>query len=113
MAWEKAIEHGETIYKLTASRSFSADNGLVDQIRRAVVSISSNIAEGFERGSNRSFIQYLYFARGSAAEVKSQLYLANKLGYINKQDLENIIEENSEIAKMLNGLISYLKKKID
>src|SRR4030065_2762694 len=80
--WEKARELVKAIYKLSMTDKFKKDYSLVDQIRRSSVSIMSNIAEGFERGSNTEFIQFLYIAKGSAGEVRTQLYIAYDLKYI-------------------------------
>ena len=72
------------IYKVTSQGKISRDYGLKDQIQRAAVSVSSNIAEGFERGTKQEFIQFLYIARGSCGELRSQLYIAKEIGYLNK-----------------------------
>jgi len=80
--WQKARELVKAIYKLSMTDKFKKDYSLVDQIRRSSVSIMSNIAEGFERGSNTEFIQFLYIAKGSAGEVRTQLYIAYDLKYI-------------------------------
>lgn len=83
-AWQIARELVREIYRITNKDEFAKDFGLKDQIRRAAVSIMSNISEGFERGSDKEFNQFLNYARGSSAEVKSQLYIASDLGYILK-----------------------------
>ena len=79
------------IYEFTRNERFKKDFGLVDQMRRAGVSISSNIAEGFERGSKKEFIQFLYRAKGSAGELRSQLYTALDLGYIDRTNVQGFL----------------------
>ena len=77
--WKLSVEVTVAIYKITRNNEFKKDFGLVDQIRRAIISVSSNIAEGFERNNNNEFIQYLRIAKGSAGEVRSQLLVSLKL----------------------------------
>lgn len=91
---------------------FSADHGLRDQIRRASISISSNIAEGFERESTKEFIRFLFIAKASSGEFRSQLYLAKDLEYVSNQEFENLINIVIEISKLLSGLIKYLKSTL-
>ena len=83
---------------------------LSDQIRRAVVSIPSNIAEGYSRNSDREFLQFLYIARGSKSELETQLEIAEMLGYLKENQLQEINVLLEEIGKMLNKLISTIKK---
>ncbi|MCX8092497.1 MAG: four helix bundle protein, partial [Verrucomicrobiae bacterium] len=78
-------------------------------IRRASISVLSNIAEGFERGSNIEFIQFLYIAKGSSGEVRSQLYLAKELGYIENDDFSTSLETCREVSAQIAALINYLK----
>jgi len=84
------------------------DYSFVDQMRRACVSITNNIAEGYERGTSKEFRQFLYIARGSCGEVRSMFYLANDLNYINPQKCQTYINELSEMSKMITGLIKKL-----
>jgi four helix bundle protein len=107
--WQKAREVNLQIYKLSNSGSFSKDFGLKDQIRRASISILSNIAEGFERDGNKEFNQFLSIAKASAAEVRSQLYVAKDLEYISETEFEEVINAVISFSKMLSGLMSYLK----
>ena len=81
---------------------------MVRQIRRASISISSNIAEGFERNTDKEFIQFLYIAKASAGEVRSQLYLASDLNYIEKVEFEELFKNVSDISKLISGFIKYL-----
>jgi len=83
-AWQYGRDITNTVYSLTKKQQFRSDYGLVDQIRRASVSIMNNIAEGFERGSNRDFVKFLFISRGSAGEVRSLLYVALDQNYITK-----------------------------
>lgn len=83
----------------------------IRQIRRATISISSNIAEGFERNTDKEFIYFLYVAKASAAEVRSQLYLAFDLEYFTQSEFENLLNSVTEISKLVSGLIKYLSTK--
>ncbi|MGZ5281657.1 MAG: four helix bundle protein [Bacteroidia bacterium] len=87
--WKDAIEVTLKIYPLTGKDSFSRDFALKEQIRKALISITSNIAEGFEKNNNKDFIRFLYYSKGSAGEVRSQLFIANKLGYITDTDYQS------------------------
>jgi len=108
-AWQKARELTRQIYDASNDGPFARDFGLRDQIRRASVSIMSNIAEGFERGTNKEFIQFLYIAKGSSGEVRSQLYVAFDLGYIDKNTFETIRSELLSISRQISGFIQYLQ----
>ena len=109
IAWQKARELNKEIYFLTnTSNSFSKDFGLRDQIRRSSISVSSNIAEGFERQSTKEFIRFLYIAKASAGEFRSQLYLVFDLNYIDQDDFNNLNLKINDISKLLSGLIKYL-----
>ncbi len=94
---------------MTSEEGFSRDFALRDQIRRAAISIPSNIAEGFSRRSNREFIQFLFIAKGSAAEVQSQLYLALDQEYISHKVFTEAYEKLEKVAKQLSRFITYLK----
>lgn len=108
-SWQKARALTKEIYLLSQRSEFSKDFGFKDQIRRASVSISSNIAEGFERVGTKEFIQFLHYSKGSCGEVKSQLYLAFDLNYISEQELKSLKAVTVEIGALLHGLIKYLK----
>lgn len=110
IAWRKARELVKLIY--VVSRQFPKEElyGLSQQIRRAVISVSSNIAEGYGRGSLKDYIRFLQTARGSLYEVQTQLLLANDLGYIDNETLDQAVEKSTECAKLLQGLISSLNK---
>ncbi len=110
--WQSSIELCTEVYQITKNELFNKDFGLKDQIRRSSVSISSNIAEGSERESVKSFLHFLYIARGSCAELKTQLLIAKNLDYISLYDFEKIDEKANSIGKQLNGFIKYLKTKV-
>jgi four helix bundle protein len=96
------------IYLITEAEAFKKDFDLARQIRRCSVSISSNIAEGFERNTDKEFAHFLFVAKGSAGEVRSQLYLA--LDYINQEVFDELLAEITEISRLLSGFIKYLNK---
>jgi four helix bundle protein len=107
-AWKKARELSRAIYSFTASGAISKDFGLRDQMRRAAVSIMSNIAEGFERNGNREFIQFLTFAKGSTGELKAQLYVALDARMIDQENFTSFYQQADEIGRVIGGLIKYL-----
>jgi len=89
--WQEARRLTQTIYRVTRTEKFSKDFSLRDQIQRAAVSVMSNIAEGFERGGNQEFSQFLYVAKASCGEVRSQIYVALDQGYMGKPESEESI----------------------
>lgn len=107
--WTEARELVGLVYRMTARGPFCRDFGLRDQVRRAAVSVMSNIAEGFESQSDRHFISYLCRARGSAAEARCQLYIAMDQLYITKGEFDQAFRKSSEISRMLTGFITYLQ----
>ncbi len=108
-AWQKGRELAKAVYEITERGLFSKDFGLKDQIRRASVSIMSNIAEGFERDGTKEFIQFLSIAKGSTGEVKSQLYVAFDQGYLTQREFDTITGLAEEAGRMIAGLMTYLK----
>lgn len=110
--WKLAKDLAVKIYQITKQDQFRRDYGLVDQIRRASISISSNIAEGCERGSRREFAQFLYIAKGSLGEVRSQLLVSLELGYVNEENSRRLIQQTYDLSKQLGAFISSLKKKV-
>lgn len=106
--WQKAIEFAKEIYFITERKVLKNDFGLKNQMRDSAVSISSNIAEGFERRSRKEYLNFLNIAKGSAGEIRSQLYIAFEVGYLEKVELEDLREK----AKFLSGSISNHIKSI-
>jgi four helix bundle protein len=107
--WKEARCLTKEIYRLTSGPKFSKDFGLRGQIQSAVVSVMSNIAEGFERAGNQEFSQFLYVAKGSCGEVRAQLYVAVDQGYISAKELEELLTSFKRLSSMIGSLINYLK----
>src|SRR5437660_12683336 len=108
-AWQKARELTNRIYKITSEGAFSRDFGLKDQIRDASVSMMSNIAEGFERSGTGEFRQFLSIAKGSAGEVRSELYVALDQEYVSQEIFKALSADAQRISRMISGLMSYLR----
>jgi len=106
LAWQKAKDFTIKIYKAFDNQK---DFHFKSQIYRASVSIMNNIAEGYERKTNKELIQFLYIAKGSAGEVRSMLHLALELSYITKEQSDKLVSNVMEISKMLSGFIKALK----
>lgn len=106
--WKLSVSLAKEIYILTSAPLFKKDFGLRDQVQRAVVSVSSNIAEGFDKRNNVEFVRFLRIAKGSLGEVKSQLYLALEIGYLDKETHERVGRLLEELSAKIGGLISYL-----
>ena len=109
IVWQKARELTKYIYSLTRSSKFKNDRGLTDQIQRASVSVMSNIAEGFERGTNQGFLNYLFIARGSAGEVRAQLYIAYDLSYISEEEFNKSIQMVQEVSSLIYKFVQSVK----
>jgi four helix bundle protein len=108
-AWREARALVRMVYEATNEAPFKNDRGLRDQIQRAVVSVMSNIAEGFMCRSNRAFTTFLNYSLRSTAEVQSQLYAALDLHYISDNQFKSLTAQCSKVAKMLQGFIRYLR----
>jgi len=108
--WKQARQLVQEIYRLTKTEKFSRDFDLRHQIQGATVSIMSNIAEGFERGGNQEFIQFLYIAKGSCGEVRSQLYVALDQGYVPEPQSHEMITSFRRLSGMIGNLIAYLRR---
>ena len=108
--WQEARRLTQTVYRLTKAEKFSKDFALRDQVQRAAVSVMSNIAEGFERGGNQEFIQFLYVAKASCGEVRSQIYVAFDQDYISKTDSEESVIGFRRLSGMIGNLINYLRR---
>lgn len=122
IVWQKARELTKFVYDITKYRkpenidistyrdsNFSYDRGLVDQIRRASVSVMSNIAEGFDRGTKQELINYLYIAKGSCGEVRCQLYVALDSGYIDMSKFRYGVKLTDDCSRLLQSFISKVK----
>lgn len=113
IAWQKARELTNEIYRTTSEGRFCRDFGLRDQIRRAAVSVMSNLAEGFDRAGRKEFHQFLVVAKGSCAEVRSQLYVAFDVGYISGAEFENLHVMAKELARIIGGLRASVARQRD
>lgn len=113
IAWQKARKLSAEIYRVSAQGDFSKDFGLKDQIRRAAVSVMSNVAEGFDRGSRGEFHQFLVVAKASCAEVRSQLYVAKDIGYIDQAVFNNLNSSTDELSRIIGGLRAAVQKQRD
>lgn len=103
--WKSSIEIAKLIYELTKKEKFSRDFGLKEQIQRAAVSISSNIVEGFEKNNNNEFARFLKIAKGSAGEVRNQLYIALSLNYISENEFNKLNEELLKLSRQIGKFI--------
>jgi len=108
-AWQKARELTNEIYAATRVSSFARDYGLCSQIQRSSVSIMSNIAEGYERSGQKEFHHFLSIAKGSAGEVRCQLYIARDQGYLNAVESDKLMQMATEISRMIAGIMAHLR----
>jgi four helix bundle protein len=109
-AWQKARALTKRVYDVTRRGEFAKDYGLARQIQRAAVSVMSNIAEGFERGNRREFHQFLFVAKASCAEVRSELYISFDVGYLSQDELRDLLELAEEVSRIIGGLRSSVSK---
>jgi four helix bundle protein len=107
--WQAGMNLCLAIYELTNSTEFSKDFALRDQVRKSAISVPSNIAEGFERDSNRQFLYFLVIAKASCGELRAQLYIAKKQHYITTELYNSLFEQCISVSKQLKGFINYLK----
>ena len=110
IAWQKPRKLTLVIYKLTGNDKFKRDFGLRDQIRRAAVSVMSNIAEGFERMGKAEFHRFLVMAKASCAGVRSQLYVALDVGYISQDQFNEVHDMAEEVARIIGGLRGSIRR---
>ena len=111
-AWQEARVLVKMVYTVVNSdRHFGSDYKFREQIQGAAVSIMSNIAEGFSRRTTKEFVQFLFIAKGSVAEVQSQLYVALDQSYINEEKFDELYSKSDEVARLLSGFIRYLLNK--
>ena len=114
--WIDSILAAQIIYEITNDKRWAKEYSLKEQIRRAIISVSSNIAEGYEYDNPKQFVRYLRIAKGSIGEVRSQLHLALRLKYVDEEKHKETIEFLSCLSKQLSGFIKYLKvynRKVD
>jgi four helix bundle protein len=113
VVWRKAMEMVTEVYKLTDSFPKREVYSLTDQMRRAAVSVPSNIAEGQAHHNNREFVHFLRHSSGSLAELETQLHIAERLGYADATSIEQILQRVNEVGRILNGLIGSIRDQID
>ena len=106
--YQKSFEFSIKVYKVTSSKTF--DYNIKNQIQRAVLSITLNIAEGFELQSNKQFVKFLYISKGSSGEVRSLLRICERLEYLESKNVQELIIEVENISKQLSKFINYLKR---
>ena len=109
--WKDSIRLTKTIYDISARSEFSKDFGLRDQIRRAVVSVSSNIVEGFEKSNNNELVRYLRISKGSLGEVRNQIEIAKVVGYMTEVECASLDKELADLGSQIAGFIKYLETK--
>ena len=107
--WQEARELYKMVYEITLVKPFSSDFKLRDQIRSAAGSVADNISEGFERGGNNEFIQFLYISKGSCAEVRSQTYRAYDCEFITENQFKTLLEKTDRINRKISNLVKHLK----
>jgi four helix bundle protein len=108
-AWQTARELTKQVYEVSSRAAFGRDYGLRDQMRRAAVSVMSNIAEGYESETQEQFIRYLGYSKASAGEVRSQLYVALDVGHLDRAQFETLYDLVDKCSRQLNRFISYLR----
>jgi four helix bundle protein len=111
IAWQKARVLTRLIYQVTRQGAFAKDFGLANQIQRAVVSIMSNLAEGFERSGSGEFYHFLSIAKSSCAEVRSQLYVAFDVGYLDQDEFDQLFLQAEEVSRIIGGLRASIEKR--
>ena len=109
VAWQKARRLTQQVYGFARQGSFAQDFGLRDQVQRASVSTMANIAEGFERGGDKEFIQFLSTAKGSCGEVKSHLYVALDQNYVSDEQFRELYAQADEVSRLTAGFMVYLQ----
>lgn len=110
--WKEATSLAVEIYRISNKQQFMKDFGLRDQLRRSAVSIASNIAEGKERETAPEFIRYLYIAKGSVGELRTQLRIAHEIGYLTSYEDSELVGKTQKLSGMLGALIKVMKKKL-
>lgn len=113
VAWQRGMELATRVYELSRQGTFARDFALCDQVRRAVISVPSNIAEGYERGSRAEFHRFLMIAKGSCGEARTHLHLATRLGYIDTKTAEAVLAEASAVSRIISKLQSSVARQRD
>ena len=111
IAWQQAMDLVEMVYKLTAKLPKEELYGLTSQMRRCAVSIASNIAEGQSRNSKGEFLQFLGNSRGSIEELRTQLMIAKRLGFVGEKETEDTLKQLERVARLVNGLMQAMRPK--
>jgi four helix bundle protein len=111
IAWQKARNLTKRVYLLSMGKRFANDYALTNQMRRAAISVPSNIAEGFERGRRAEFHQFLAVAKSSCAEFRTQIYIALDIGYVDEVTARSVLEEAEEVARIVGGLRRAVEKQ--
>ncbi|MDR3111521.1 MAG: four helix bundle protein [Planctomycetaceae bacterium] len=109
IVWKKSIKLTKRIYSCTQLFPKEEMYGIISQMRRAAVSIASNIAEGQGRGTSKEFLQFLNISRGSLYELETQLFISQEVGYLAEAELNNLLKDSEEISRLLNGLMNSLR----
>jgi len=112
IVWQKSKDLAVDIYRITSTGKLAADYSLIDQMRRAAVSIPSNIAEGNDRESQKEFLRYLYMAKGSLSELQTQLEIAREINYIDGETFSDIDLKCKEVLNMVGGFIKTIRNKL-
>lgn len=110
LVWKEAVDYATFVYEVTGKLPWFEKKGLCDQLQRAAVSISSNIAEGAARSSDAEFSRFLDYALGSAFEVETQLLIAKNIGYVDETQYDELLSKLYSIERQLNGLISTIRR---
>jgi four helix bundle protein len=111
--WQEGCDLAVQIYKLSREGKLARDYGLRDQMTKSAVSIPSNIAEGKERETAPELIRYLYISKGSSGELQTQLYIAQRIGYVDEGTSYNLIQQTKVLSKKLGSFIQYLKRSVE
>ena len=108
--WKDAVKMGVLIYKITEEGKMARDFSARDQLRRAAISVSNNIAEGFEYNNNKAFVRFLMYAKGSAGELRSQLFVLREAGILEESKFHTLWENALKLSKSIEGLRKYLRE---
>ncbi|HET9432717.1 MAG TPA: four helix bundle protein [Chitinophagaceae bacterium] len=108
--WKDAVKMGVSIYKVTEEGKMAKDFSARDQLRRAAISVSNNIAEGFEYNNNKAFVRFLMYAKGSAGELRSQLFVLREAGILEESKFHTLWENALKLSKSIEGFRKYLRE---